>query len=191
MVAYTSNSGKQIFRNYVVPKDPKTPKQLTHRMKFGLVNRVLSPLNGAIKLGHKGNANAYRSIVSMVFREAILGEYPNLRLDYSKIKIADGMLMPPSGLRREIGSDNRNIIFSWNSENECSDGPFSDFDLLNIVALNVNKNSVFNFQRCGYRKNCKVELYLPIDWLPHDTHFWAYFACEYLQMNSVSVYVEQ
>ena len=72
-------NGKQVVRTNTIPHDPKTPKQLAHRMKFALVNKGLSPLNRSIKLGHRGDTNAYRLLVGTAYKEAILGEYPEIR----------------------------------------------------------------------------------------------------------------
>ena len=48
-VAYVRKDGTQVLREHIIPKDPKTPKQLAYRMRFGMVNKCLSPLNKAIK----------------------------------------------------------------------------------------------------------------------------------------------
>lgn len=35
-------NGTQVIREYVIPKDPKSPAQLAQRMKCGVVNKGLS-----------------------------------------------------------------------------------------------------------------------------------------------------
>lgn len=44
VVVYERN-GKQIVRSNPKQRDPKTPAQLAHRLKFSLANKGLSPLN--------------------------------------------------------------------------------------------------------------------------------------------------
>jgi len=78
-------NGKQVVRSLPTSNEPKTPKQLAHRAKFSLVNKGLSPLNSAIKLGYRNDSNAYRTLVGKAYHEAVAGEYPNFTLDYSKI----------------------------------------------------------------------------------------------------------
>ena len=190
IVAYKSKSGKQVFRNYTTPKDPKTPKQLAHRMKFGLVNRGLSPLNNAIKLGHRDKINAYRSLVGKAYHEAIMGEYPNFRLDYSKIKIAEGKLQLPPNVKFDMEYDNGSVLFSWNKYNSFSQNQVSDNDLINIVALNVKHNVVSRFLKIAKYSDCKAAVSLPANRLPDDSHFWAYFSSHSKIINSDSVYIE-
>ena len=105
--------GQQIVRSNNTPKDPKTPKQLAHRMKFSLSNKGLSPLNKAIKMGHRGDTEAYRKIVGKAYHEAIVGEYPEFTIDYSKIKIADGELQSITDVKAEFDSTENTVIFNW------------------------------------------------------------------------------
>ncbi|SFL59161.1 hypothetical protein SAMN05216357_13122 [Porphyromonadaceae bacterium KH3CP3RA] len=43
VVAYLTKDGKQVFRSYIKPADPKTPGQLAQRAKLGIVNKGLAP----------------------------------------------------------------------------------------------------------------------------------------------------
>ena len=182
-------NGKQVVRANTIPRDPKTPKQLAHRMKFGLVNKGLSPLNSAIKIGHKGDANAYRVLVGKAYHEAIMGEYPNFMLDYSKIKIAAGNLQLPKNIKFEFEGKTNIASFSWDGKNSGSQNTANDNDQINIVALNFKENVVDSFLEVAKRYDGKVSIALPRGWDLADTHFWTYFSSHSLQMNSDSVYI--
>ena len=82
IVAYTTKYGKQVYRKYTIPNDPKTPKQQAYRMRFGLVNKSLSPLNKIIKRGFNDQHNAYRSVISQMLHNGVVGEYPNFSINY-------------------------------------------------------------------------------------------------------------
>ena len=182
-------NGKQVVRANPIPNDPKTPKQLAHRMKFALVNKGLSPLNRSIKLGHRGDTNAYRSLVGKAYREAIVGEYPNFALDYSKIKIAEGKLQLPAEIKLELDDENRAVNFTWEAKIATSQNPAKANDQINIVAFNAKENIVDSFSGVAIRSDGKASITLPRGWNLEDTHFWVYFSSFSLQMNSGSVYV--
>jgi hypothetical protein len=189
VVAYTTKYGKQVYRKYTIPRDPKTPKQLAHRMKFSLANKGLSPLNSSIKLGYRGNTFAYRSLVGKAYREAIMGNYPNFTLDYSKINIADGRLQLPADIKIDFDSDTSSALFSWDRQIVVSQSTAKDNDQINIVAFNVKHNVVIRFLEIAKRLEGLASIALPDCWELDDTHFWVYFSSYSLQMNSESVYV--
>ena len=183
-------NGVQVVRANTVPRDPKTPKQLAHRMKFGLVNSGLSPLNSAIKLGYRGDRNAYRTLVGKVYREAVLGEYPNLTLDYSKIKIAEGCLQPPADISIEFDAATNIALFSWDAQISEAQKRANVNDQVNIVVLNEKYNAVNHISEVAKRKEGAASIAVPNGWKPAHTHFWLYFSSHTLQMNSESVYVK-
>ncbi len=102
VVAYTTKFGTEVLRKHVIPKDPKTPKQLAYRMKFALVSSCLSPFSSIIKDGYTQKRGAYRTVISNALREAIEGEYPNFSINYSKIQLTHGKLNLPSNIDASI-----------------------------------------------------------------------------------------
>ena len=181
-------NGKQVVRSNIIPHDPKTPKQLAHRMKFALVNKGLSPLNRSIKLGHRGDTYAYRSLVGKAYREAIVGEYPDFTLDYSKIKIAEGDLQLPTNIMFELDAENNIVILSWDKQIATSKGRAKDNDQINIVAFNAKENFVDSFSGIAVRSDGKTSISLPLGFNSEDMHIWIYFSSFSLQMNSESLY---
>lgn len=149
---------------------------------------TLSPLNRSIKLGHRGDTNAYRSLVGKAYREAIVGEYPNFALDYSKIKIAEGKLQLPAEIKMELDDENRAVNFTWEAKIATSQNPAKANDQINIVAFNAKENIVDSFSGVAIRSDGKASITLPRGWNLEDTHFWVYFSSFSLQMNSGSLY---
>ncbi len=182
-------NGKQVVRANTIPRDPKTPKQLAHRMKFALVNKALSPLNSAVKLGHRGDTTAYRSLIGKAYREAIVGEYPDFGLDYTKIKIAEGKLQLPSEIMFELDVENSGLLFTWDGQVSASKELAKDNDQINIVVYNVKDNIVDSFSGVAKRSDGNASITLHYDLMPKDMHVWVYFSSFSLQMNSDSVYV--
>ena len=182
--------GVQVVRANTKPRDTKTPKQLAHRMKFSMINKDLSPLNSAIKIGHNGDTDAYRTIVGKAYHEAIVGEYPNFTIDYSKIKIADGDLELPADIEFEFDESKNCALFKWHKQDNSSLKKESGSDMLNIVCYNVKHGAVEQMSSVARRLENNASVIIPKGWKPDDTHFWVYFSSHTLQMNSESLYIK-
>lgn len=189
VVTYIRN-GKQVVRSLPTPNDPKTPKQLAHRAKFSLVNKGLSLLNSAIKLGYRNDSNAYRTLVGKAYHEAVAGEYPNFKLDYSTIQIAEGALPLPADISMEKGTDDHTVLFSWDSQiQKPSDGSRND-DRVNIVYLNMTFSGAGQQMSAAKRADGRATLSIPNGWKPEETLFWIYLTSPDLQLNSDSKFVQ-
>lgn len=189
VVTYVRN-GTQVVRSLPKPNDPKTEKQLAHRMKFKLVNQGLSPLNSAIKQGYRNKRDAYRTLVGKVYHEAIAGEYPDFRLDYSKIKIAEGKLQLPTNIGMEKGDGEHTVVFSWDTQIvKPSDGSRSN-DRVNIVFLSEDRRGTGQLPGSAKRADGSATLNLPDGWKPEETLFWIYFSSADQQHNSDSHFVK-
>lgn len=213
IIAYVTKSGKQVFKRYTVPKDPKTPKQIASRMRFGLANSAASPLNEAIKRGFINRHNAYRKTVSDVLKYAIMGEYPNYSVDYSKIKIAEGELQRLAGVAMTIEEVSATVTFSWDPQLIGSSNSGHSDDQVNIVCLNEEIQKAKSYVNRAKRSDGKAIIDLnkligintacnitnssdnnisPYNSVGNNTealHFWLYFTSPDQKQNSDSVYV--
>ncbi len=188
VVVYERN-GKQIVRSNPKQRDPKTPKQLAHRLKFSLVNKGLSPLNKVIKLGYRNSDKNYRKLVGEAYHNAIIGEYPNFALDYSKIKVAEGDLQLPSNVDIKTEADSNMITISWNTQIYDRTLPGRPDDQVNIVCLDsVDLNST-HWLNVAQRSDGKVTFKLPIGWECATSYFWIFLTSYDMQMNSYSLFV--
>ena len=214
IIAYVTKSGKQVFKKYTVPTDPKTPKQLASRMRFGLANSAASPLNDAVKRGFINRHNAYRKTVSDVLKYAIRGEYPNYSVDYSMIKIAEGELQPPAGVSMTIDEASATATFTWDTQLTGNSGSVRGDDQVNIVCLNEEIQKAKCYVNRAKRSDGKAIIDLnnliginitcnitngsdhtinPYSSVGNNTealHFWLYFTSADQKQNSDSVYLE-
>lgn len=189
VIAYVSKDGRQYFRSYKKPTDPKTIKQMEHRAKFGLVNRELSRLRTPIVLGHRSDPKAYRKMIGKAYREAIGGTYPDLYIDYSKVEIASGNLQLPSDISLEIDKDSKTAHIRWTPELQYSDRPGMNRDHAYIVCLDTTKPDDV---RCFMGSDrCKGESIVTLseDWNVDTSHFWIFFVSRNSRSNSNSVYL--
>ena len=194
VVAYTSQFGKHVLRKHVIPTDPKTPKQLAYRMKFGLVNSSLTPFSKIIKDGFIKKHNAYRSVISKAIKEAIVGEYPNFSIDYSKIPLAEGKLKLPSDITVNIDNKVGALQLTWSTQNLDYTNYNQSDDILNIVCFNENAQSVFVKHDAARRQNGKMVFFfdkiIETCGSYNNLHFWIYFSSMDGKDNSGSWYVE-
>mgnify|MGYP000847450217 CR=1 FL=1 len=183
-------NGTQVIREYVVPKDPKTPAQLAQRMKCGVVNKGLSPLKNEIKRGHIGNRKAYRSAISNAMKNCIVGKYPNLSLDYSLIQIAEGKIQLPQNISVDIDNNHNRVNLSWNIDLEFPDKPGRPDDKLNVVYFNEKFSVAKLLLSAPARSDGKACLSLTDNWEIADTHIWVYMTSYSLLHNSDSLYLK-
>lgn len=195
-VAYVSKDGKQILRKHVIPKDPKTPKQLAYRMRFGMVNKSLSPLNKVIKKGFLNKDNAYRKAVSKALNNAVIGEYPEYKLDYSKIQVAEGKLQLPTFVSVNVDSKTKLATVNWNPEPIFDTYPGREDDRVNIVCLNESTPEAVCFHNSAKRSKGTATIDLNSKmvfsklWSIKDLHFWFYLSTYDITQNSDSLYIK-
>lgn len=186
VVAYVTKDGVQVFRNYVIPHDPRTPKQLAQRLKLKMANQTLSPLCHFIKRGHPKQANAYRKQIGHVYREAIVGEYPNFEIDYSCIQIATGDIQLPEKMLIEVGAADREVILTWDARIADYEKPGSRSDKLYVVCYNSEKPREAIIVQPANRGEGIAKIQVPEGWSLTATHFWAYFTSYDMSRNSES-----
>lgn len=188
VVVYERN-GKQVVRSNPKQKDPKTPAQLAHRMKFSLVNKGLSPLNKIIKIGFKNSEKNYRKLVGEAYHTAIRGEYPNFSMDYSKVQVAEGDLQLPSNIKIITDEDSGVVNFTWDTQLALPHLNSRHDDYMNIVCLNsdiLQEKHAFNVAK---RSEVKATFELPKGWDYKSVHFWIFLTSYDLENNSNSLYL--
>lgn len=188
VIAYVTKDGKQAFRNYTKPQNPRTPKQMAHRTKFALANQALSPLNKIIKRGYPNDKNAYRKLVGKAYHEAIAGDYPDYSIAYGKIQIAAGKLQLPADIQLQLHPLSHSITLGWNPLLVCPSQPGSDNDKLYVVCFNTERPLEVKTLNGGIRTAGKSTLQLPGDWPSGSNHFWVYLTAHDLRDNSNSIY---
>lgn len=195
-VAYVTKDGKQVLRKHTIPRDPKTPKQQAYRMRFGLVNKALSPLNKIIKAGFKNEKNAYRSTVSKALNDAVMGEYPNYRFNYGKIQVTEGKLQLPTFVDILLEKESGKVTINWNPQLIFTTYPGKEDDHVNIVCLNESIPFTKKLVNVATRSagsvsiDLKSKLGLSDDYNSSELHFWLYLSTNDLMMKSDSVYLK-
>jgi len=119
---------------------PITEPQLAQRSKFALAPLYLSPIKDILNIGFKdkqlNKITGYNAAVKIFLNQAVIGDYPDYVIDFSKVVLSKGSLSVFHGLNANLqGSD---LVLNWQSIlNRYSS--FID-DVLTVVLFNETKN---------------------------------------------------
>ncbi len=104
-------------------KEP-SEKQLATRLKFSLASAFVYPIRSIVDVGFTDSkitdSTATANFIGQIINNAIVGSYPDLKIDYSKVIISKGGISPLKDLQITINSPS-DIIISWS----FTDGHFS------------------------------------------------------------------
>lgn len=102
-------------------KTKKKPsvKQLAQRQKMALANVLINTMTDFVALGYgpfsaKETFSANNAAKSHQITHAIIGEYPDQTIDYAKVQLSKGNLLPPQDANVEVITDG--LKFSWDGK---------------------------------------------------------------------------
>jgi hypothetical protein len=112
---------------------PRTGKQLSVQQDQSICSAFGRAINGFIRIGYAleikrtGADNAFNALSSHV-RSVITGEYPNRRIDYSRVLVTKGEMTPPENA--SVTVTDRGLFFSWDPRMETDGQHYSDHVML-------------------------------------------------------------
>lgn len=180
-VAVTRKDGISYIRAYSKPHNPRTEKQQAHRAKFALSSKALVPFNPIFK-ETIGITNGISTARSYAFKNAIVGEHPNLMIDYKKIMFSFGTLEKLHGASFAQNEDIVSIKWNFNKALNCH----AD-DKVNIIVYNKNTNQSLHIKSIAKRSDKKANVEIDESWTDNDLHIWAYMRNEDKISDSVHV----
>ncbi len=189
VVVYT-RKGESIVREHVIPKDPQTPAQLAQRMKLTLANSGLKPLKNHINVGYKGTDITYRKLVGVAMREYIVGDYPNLCIDYSRVIVSKGKMKLPMYASAELENKTNSVNISWDTQIPSNSKQGKANDLVVVVCFNEKLLESCTASKSAKREEGFVSVDLPKYWKTDDVHFWLYLTSNFAQNRSDSLYIK-
>lgn len=155
--------------------NPRTPAQLTGRSKFTLISQFISAVLGFIRVGFAGldgyvRGSAFSSAVGLNLKtEGITtGVYPNLQLDYSKMKVSDGKIdLPfnPSG-----SAEGNTLSLTWADNSGRGDALATD-KVIVLAYDSTTNESVFDLTVAD-RSARTGTVTLPTQWSGDSVEVW-------------------
>lgn len=144
-------------------KDSKTLKQKIQRDKFKLAQIALQPITPFLRKGFKfelKQRTAFNSAMSHAIKNAIMGEYPNIYIDYTKLLVSHGnhtgIIMPQVGVMLD------RIILSWKDNSNIAKAQPSD--KIMVLAINPAKKESVHIAEGALRSAKREELLFPSHW---------------------------
>lgn len=98
-----------------------TEKQIIHRAKFTLVTSFLFPIISILNESYRRinpKKSGTRMAFNQIFNEALVGEYPNLEIDFSKVSLIRGSLRVPWAKMDYVVGSNE-LDFRWYADYNC------------------------------------------------------------------------
>jgi len=154
----------------------QTLAQRTQRAKFALVINLLRPLTAVLRVGWKRYAthqSPFNAATAYTLANAIVGEFPNIQIDYKKVMISRGNLTPiqPPTLTGSSGK----ITILW--KNNSGIGNAKPTDKLLLALINPVKNEVITRYDETERSKESFAIDLP-HWTGDKVHIYMAFASD-------------
>lgn len=168
---------------------PATEKQLIYRAKFGLVSGFLCQigwiLNAAYKVSNpkkSGKGIAFRQILD----EAVTGDYPDLGIDYAKVKLIRGSLEEPHKISVQAEKPGQ-LSFSWSFYQRFDTSPA---DELLVLVYCISLKEFWYNDRTGIRRSDESgSIRLPEEFAGKECCLWLFYRSVLQNACSDSVYL--
>lgn len=171
---------------------PATEEQLMQQAKFRVLMRFLLPITVFVRIGF-GQKQADRATpMNMAFKEnintAITGLYPDYTLDYSQIRISDGLF--GDGGAASVAVDEGVMTVSWDTAlNSLYES--KDDDNVYILLYKPDIDQFLSAPTPPQRADGSVDITLPDHFLGGEGHVWLFFADRQRRKVSRSNYLGQ
>lgn len=142
--------------------DPKTPAQLAHRMRLQVAHGFVRSIKGFIEIGYRElseNQTPYNKAVSYILKNAVVGEYPAIGIEPSKVMVSQGKLAGAENCLFSMEEDGK-LKFSWDENVSEEDAQADDCALL--LVYNFTKQQTISVQSCRSERKGTVEI--PDSW---------------------------
>jgi hypothetical protein len=180
------NSKKNYLRVASVPSDPKTPKQIENRGKFGYVNHAMRSFDQVFKITFGGSQGMHHG-VSVAFKKAVIGNNPDFSIDYTKLEFTDGALYQTNQVSAQK-TTGTSVKIDWNYSKMAGNNPL---DMANIICYNKDDDQAVLDLAVATRESATFTIELPEIWIGGNIHCWIYFSSPDDLVNSISQYINE
>jgi len=184
VVAAIRKDGLNILKEYRAASNPNTIGQKNQRGKFGFVVRELNCMRSIFTLTFDGQYGINRA-VSLAMKTAITGEFPDFKLEYSKLIISNGSLNNSTQVSLEK-LEGSSIQVNWSPDVFLE---ADQNDNVNLMFLNQTSKTAVLKQNHSLRSAGSVDVELPVNWADKEIHCWIYFTSTDGTVFSTSQYI--
>jgi len=143
--------------------NPRTPKQQTQRGKFAMSMTFLRAIVPYIRVGYHPYAlgrTAFNAAMSYILRHAITGSAPQLEVDYERVLVARGTLMPVFNAAAAL-KDNT-LTLTWKDNSKMGDALSTDLAM--PLVYNKARGTAYYDLEAATRAEGTLSLELPDNW---------------------------
>lgn len=163
-------TGKNYLRVASIPTNPRTPKQVEHRARFGYINQVLRAFYPIYKATFGGNTGI-RYGINIAFANAIQGTNPDFSLDYSQLRFTEGALYQSNNVSAtKSGTDSLKV--DWDFYEMAGNNAS---DTVSIIIYNETADQVIMKQAVALREATTATVQLPDVWVGGNMQCWLFF----------------
>lgn len=170
-------------------KVPATEAQVAQRLRFGLVTKFLSPLQGIIAVGFRNvrrlTAVQFSMAVKRNIEQAVVGAAPDFELDYPAISLSEGGLFIPLTSSLEVAEGS--ITLTWDPAPNQFGG--ASTDVAYIVVHNAERQLFITTETPATRANGSAVVDVPAPFVGQAGHAWMFFASHDGKKVSNTVYL--
>lgn len=121
---------------------PATPLQLINRQKMTVTMKLLSPMLKYIDLGYaaavKGtDKNAHNLATAYHKKHALIGEYPDIEVDYEKVIVSQGELAVINDV--QLSKVEKGLKFTWDASQKTENGEYDDLVMIMVCYTATQK----------------------------------------------------
>lgn len=180
--------GINYIRVKTTPSNPKTEKQVAQRTKFTTALGFLQPMTAFLRTGYKlftAKQTAFNAAMSQVLTNAIIGEAPDVTIDYAKAQVSAGTLSP--AVNGAFTYDNGEITLTWDDNSGSGSAKATDKSM--YVILNPAQSDAV-YETSGAARSIKKQVVdLPAEWVGDTVQIYLSFITEDGKDVANSVYL--
>ena len=143
--------------------NPRTDKQQHQRTKFSMTVAFLKAINPYIRIGYKDYTHrqtSFNAAMSYIIRNAVKGSGLDLSIDYARVLVSRGSLMPVFNAASTV--QNNKVTFTWTDNSGMGDA--RETDVAMPLVYNKDKGEAVYLTSAGTRASATVDLTLPTNW---------------------------
>jgi len=156
------------------PVKAPTLLQAAQRQKFGLAAVFAVKLKEMIQVGFYGKRKKIGCCnysTRQIYKNAIIGEYPNFHIDYAKVILSEGCTRQNYGYELKI-SDQGNLDLTWDLDRYVS--MLTGDDSVFLFVYNATQDLSFSFQNACLRHELSLKVQIPVFNNGDKIHCWVF-----------------
>ncbi|WP_134089168.1 DUF6266 family protein [Olivibacter sp. XZL3] len=168
---------------------PASEEQLMQQAKFALITAFLFPIKALLRIGFGLKRASTNTGMNMALKanigEAVVGTYPDYRLDYSKIKLSAGGLFTAGS--ETISRTGTELTVAWNTTVNAVSG--NSDDSVYIVVYHPASEQFLTTESVPLRSDGEATINIPAHINAGEGHAWIFYAERKAKEVSKSIYL--